>query len=480
MKVERDRNLSPGPGAPGATTDPNRAAQTAASYQRRYERGRAARRAAPRGSHAEWTPASDRPDPVDLLEAQAKDRLPDLLPIRYGRMTASPFAFMRGAAILMAGDLALTPKSGIQVQLCGDAHLMNFGAYASPERALLFDVNDFDETLPGPWEWDVKRLAASLVVAGRDNGFDAADCREAAQASAASYRQRMAEFSEMGELEVWYSHVSEEEVRALLSDAKSRKKTRRKMSKAVRKARGHDNLQALPKLTRVVNGRRMINDDPPVLVRIPEGDVLRVQVNAILESYKRTLQDDRRHLLDRYRFVDVARKVVGLGSVGTRAYVVLLEGRDEVDPLFLQVKEAGDSVLESYVKTTTYEHHGHRVVAGQRLMQAASDIFLGWFRGREGRDFYWRQLRDMKGSAEVERMSPEELALYATLCGWALARAHARSGDRVQIAGYLGKSERFDGAIADFAQAYADQIERDHTALCAAVKSGRVPADAGT
>src|SRR5215217_4630290 len=352
MKVERDPNLSPGRGVPGVATDPNRVAQTAASHQQRHERGRATRRVVPRTSHAAWTPVQDRPDPVDLLEAQAKDRLPDLLPIRYARMMASPFAFMRGSAIVMANDLASTPHVGIQAQLCGDAHLLNFGSYASPERALLFDVNDFDETLPGPWEWDVKRLAASLVVAGRDNGFDAADCREAAQASAASYRQQMAEFSEMGELEVWYSHVSKEEVRALLSDAKSRKKTRRKMSKAVRKARGHDNLQALPKLTRVVDGRWMINDDPPVLVRIPEGDVLRVQVNAILESYKRTLQDDRRHLLDRYRFVDVARKVVGLGSVGTRAYVVLLEGRDEDDPLFLQVKEAGDSVLESYVKTT--------------------------------------------------------------------------------------------------------------------------------
>src|SRR5215212_6083710 len=475
MQVEQDPNLSPG--ASGATTDP---AAAASSHVQRRERGRAARQVSSRGSHAEWAPAPDRPDPVDLLEAQSKNRLPDLLPIRYTRMIASPFAFIRGSAIVMAHDLVSTPKTGIQAQLCGDAHLLNFPVYASPERALLFDLNDFDETLPGPWEWDVKRLAASIVVAGRDNGFDAAACREAAQASAASYRQRMAEFSQMGELEVWYSRVSEEEVRGLISNAKTKKKTTKKIDKNVRKARGRDSLQALSKLTRVVDGRRMIIDDPPLLVRVPDGDELRVQVNTILESYKRTLQDDRRHLLDRYRFVDVARKVVGVGSVGTRAYVVLLEGRDENDPLFLQVKEAGPSVLENYVKSNTYEHHGQRVVAGQRLMQAASDIFLGWFRGREGRDFYWRQLRDMKGSAEVERMSPEELALYATLCGWALARAHARSSDRVQIAGYLGKSERFDGAIADFAQAYADQIERDHTALCAAVKSGRVPADAGT
>jgi uncharacterized protein (DUF2252 family) len=476
MKVEQDPNLSPG--ASGATTDPGRAAHAAESYQQRQERGRAARRVAPRGSHAVWAPAPDRPDPVDLLEAQASDRLRDLLPIRYARMMASPFAFMRGAAIVMAQDLASTPKTGIQVQLCGDAHLLNFGAYASPERALLFDVNDFDETLPGPWEWDVKRLAVSLVVAGRDNGFDAADCRDAARASAASYRQRMAEFSEMGELEVWYSHVGEEDIRGLLSDAKKRKTTAKKLSKTVRKARGRDSLQALSKLTRVVDGRRMIDDDPPLLVRVADGDEIRVQVNAILESYKRTLQEDRRYLLDRYRFVDTARKVVGVGSVGTQAYVMLLEGRDENDPLFLQVKEAGASVLENYVKSNTYEHHGHRVVAGQRLMQAASDIFLGWFRGTEGRDFYWRQLRDMKGSAQVERMSPDELVLYARLCGWALARAHARSGDRMSIATYLGKSERFDVAIADFAKEYADQTGRDHAALCAAVKSGRVATDA--
>jgi uncharacterized protein (DUF2252 family) len=464
VKVEQDPNLS------------LVAAQVVASYQQRRERGRAARRVAPRGSHAEWAPAPDRPDPVDLLETQARDRIQELMPLRYSRMMASPFAFMRGSAIIMANDLASTPTSGIHAQLCGDAHLLNFGAYASPERALLFDVNDFDETLPGPWEWDIKRLAASFVVAGRDNGFDAADCREAAQASVASYRQRMAQFSEMGELEVWYSRVGAEEVSGLLSDAK--KKTTKKLNKALRKARGHDSLQALSKLTRVVDGRRMINDDPPLLVRLPEGDDIRAQVYAILESYKRTLQDDRRHLLDRYRFVDTARKVVGVGSVGTRAYVVLLEGRAEDDPLFLQIKEAGASVLENYVKSNTYEHHGHRVVAGQRLMQAASDIFLGWFRGTGGRDFYWRQLKDMKGSANVESMSPDELVLYGGLCGWTLARAHARSGDRAQIAGYLGKGERFDRAIAEFAQAYADQTERDHAALCAAVKSGRLPAAA--
>jgi uncharacterized protein (DUF2252 family) len=475
--LERDPNLRSE--ATGATAEPSMAAPEASSHRERHERGRAARRAVPRGTQAGWAPAPDRPDPVDLLEAQARDRIEDLMPIRYSRMMASPFAFMRGSAIVMANDLASTPRTGIQTQLCGDAHLLNYGAYASPERALLFDLNDFDETLPGPWEWDVKRLAVSFVVAGRDNGFDAADCRGAAQASVSSYRRRMAEFSEMGELEVWYSRVSEEEVRGLLSDAKARKKTARKLSKSVRKERDRDSLQALSKLTRVVDGRRQIDNDPPLLVRVPEDDELRGLIYAILESYKRTLQDDRRHLLDRYRFVDAARKVVGVGSVGTRAYIVLLEGRDENDPLFLQVKEAGTSVLEGHVSSSAYEHHGHRVVAGQRLMQAASDIFLGWFRGTGGRDFYWRQLRDMKGSANVEGMSPDELVIYADLCGWALARAHARSGDRVQIAGYLGKSERFDVAIADFAQAYADQTERDHAALCAAVKSGRIAADAG-
>jgi uncharacterized protein (DUF2252 family) len=463
MKIEQDPKLSPG---------------VSLDYQQRHERGRTARRTVPRGSHAQWAPMSDRPDPVELLEAQARNRIQELLPIRYGRMMASPFAFLRGSAIVMAQDLAGTPKSSIQAQLCGDTHLLNFGAYASPERSLLFDLNDFDETLPGPWEWDVKRLAASFVVAGRDNGFDAADCRNAARAVTASYRQRMTEFSEMGELEVWYTRIGEEEVKGLLTEARAGKKATKKLSKNLQKARGRDSLQALSKLTTVVDGRRRIIDDPPLLVRIPEGDELRTQINAILESYKRTLQEDRRHLLERYRFVDAARKVVGVGSVGTRAYVVLLEGDGEDDPLFLQVKEAGASVLESYVESNTYEHHGHRVVAGQRLMQAASDIFLGWFRGTEGRDFYWRQLKDMKGSAKVESMSADELVLYGGLCGWTLARAHARSGDRVQIAAYLGKSERFDVAVADFAVAYADQNERDHAALCAAVESGRVAADA--
>jgi uncharacterized protein (DUF2252 family) len=468
-ETNRDPYVRADPRAPVVTSGLRHKGRRALTYQQRREHGRAARQKIPRSSHATWAPAPDRPDPVDLLEAQAKNREPDLVHIRYARMTPSPFTFMRGAAITMAHDLAGTPRTGIQAQLCGDCHLLNFGLYASPERALLFDVNDFDETLPGPWEWDVKRLATSLVVAGRDNGFVSADCRRAACEAVRSYRQRMSEYSEMGELEVWYSRVGEEEIFDLISDSKTMKRAKKAMSKA----RGRDSLQALSRLTRVVDGRRIIVDDPPLLVRVAD-EGLREQIDDILQTYRSTLQDDRRYLLDRYRFVDVARKIVGVGSVGTRAYIVLLEGRDEDDPLFLQVKEAQASVLESFLPKSNYRNHGHRVVAGQRLMQAASDIFLGWLRGPAGRDFYWRQLRDMKGSAKVERMSPGELAAYADLCGWALARAHARSGDRVQIAAYLGKSERFDRAIAAFADAYADQIERDHVALCNAVKLGKV------
>ena len=443
--------------------------KTKLTLQQRREYGRAARQRTPRSSHAAWAPALDRPDPVDLPEAQPKNRDPDLLSIRYARMIPSPF--LRGAAIVMAHDLAGTADSGIRVQLCGDCHLSNFGLYASPERTLLFDVNDFDETLPGPWEWDLKRLGTSLVVAGRENGFGADDCRRAARRAVASYRTKMAEFSERGELEVWYSRVSAEAGFDLITDSTTAKKAK----KTFRKARGRDHLQAHSKLTSVVDGRRMINDDPPLLVR-DVGEEIRKQVYEILRLYRRSLLDDRRHLLDQYRFVDVARKVVGVGSVGTRDYVVLLEGRDENDPLFLQVKEAEVSVLEPYLPRSVYRNQGHRIVAGQQLMQAASDIFLGWLRGEAGRDYYWRQLRDMKGSAKVETMSPDELGLYARICGWALARAHARSGDRVQIAAYLGKSERFDKAIADFGEAYADQTERDYADLRTAVKSGRVTA----
>jgi uncharacterized protein (DUF2252 family) len=473
-ETNRDPYVGADPKAPAVTSGPHHKVRRALTYQQRRERGRAARQKIPRSSHAAWAPAPDRPDPVDLLEAQANNREPDLVHIRYARMTPSPFTFMRGAAITMAHDLAGTPNTGIQAQLCGDCHLLNFGLYASPERTLLFDVNDFDETLPGPWEWDVKRLATSLVVAGRDHGFDNADCRRAAREAVRSYQQRMAEYSEMGDLEVWYSRVKAEQIFDLTRESKTMKRAK----KTMRKARGRDSLQARSKLTTVVDGQRIIVDDPPLLVRVVD-EGLREQIDDILQIYRSTLQDDRRHLLNQYRFVDLAIKVVGIGSVGTRDYIVLLEGRDEDDPLFLQVKEAEASVLESYLPKSIYKNHGHRVVAGQRLMQAASDIFLGWLQAPTGRNFYWRQLRDMKGSARVETMSPDELAVYAGFCGWALARAHARSGDRVQIAAYLGKSKRFDKAIADFAKAYADQIERDHAALRAAVKSGRVAGEAG-
>jgi uncharacterized protein (DUF2252 family) len=474
MEAHRDSNGAAAASAPAVAPDPRERVNTASSYLERRERGRAARQSTPRSSPAVWKPAHDRPDLSVLLQEQAKTREPDLAPIRYARMMPSPFTFMRGSAIIMANDLGGTPNTGIQAQLCGDCHLSNFGLYASPERTLLFDLNDFDETLPGPWEWDLKRLATSMVVAGRDNGFGDSGCRRAAREAATSYRQRMAEYSEMGELETWYSRVSGDDVFGLISDSRTRKKAK----KGLTKARGRDSLQALSKLTRVVDGRRIFEDDPPLLVRVMENEI-REQIDEILEMYRSTLQDDRLRLLDRYRFVDVARKVVGVGSVGTRDYVVLLEGRDEDDPLILQVKEAEPSVLEVHLPQSAYKHQGQRVVEGQRLMQAASDIFLGWLRGPAGRDFYWRQLRDMKGSVKVERTSPDELAIYASICGWALARAHARSGDRVQISAYLGKSERFDGAMVDFAVSYADQIERDHAALCAAVKSGKIAADAG-
>jgi uncharacterized protein (DUF2252 family) len=353
VNANQDPNVASEAKAPIVAADLRETVKTTSGYQQRREYGRAARQRTPRSSHAAWTPTPDRPDPVDLLEAQGKNRDPDLLPIRYARMIPSPFTFLRGAAVVMAHDLAGTPRTGIRVQLCSDCHLSNFGGYASPERTLLFDVNDFDETLPGPWEWDVKRLATSLVVAGRENGFDGSDCRRAARGAVAAYRNRMAEFSEMGELEVWYSRVSAEDFLGLITDSK----TMGKAKKAMKKARCRDSLQALSKLTRVVDGRRMIDEDPPLLVRVLD-DEIREQIYEILQMYKRTLQEDRCHLLDQYRFVDVARKVVGVGSVGTRDFVVLLEGRDENDPLFLQVKEAEVSVLETHLTKSVYRNQG--------------------------------------------------------------------------------------------------------------------------
>jgi uncharacterized protein (DUF2252 family) len=412
---------------------------------------------------------------VALLESQAPARLPDLVPLRYGRMLASPFAFLRGAAIVMAHDLARTPSSGIIVQLCGDCHLSNFGVYASPERALLFDLNDFDETLPGPFEWDLKRLATSFVVAARSNGFSGRQARRSAQVAALSYRETMLRFAGMRELELWYHRIEAEQLLQMLGQIASRRAA--KAAKAdMAKARRKDSLQALDKLTVEVDGHRRFISQPPLLVPVASA-AHEERIRAEFRGYRESLQDDRRHILKRYRVADIARKVVGVGSVGTRAYVILLLGRDDEDPLFLQVKQANRSVLEPHLPRSRYTNQGHRVVVGQRLLQAASDIFLGWNTGADGNDYYWRQLRDMKGSAEVGLLGPDGLALYAAICGGALARAHARSGDRIAIAAYLGKGERFDEAITAFAEQYADQTERDHEALATAVKEGRIVAE---
>ncbi|MHB1594309.1 MAG: DUF2252 domain-containing protein [Streptosporangiaceae bacterium] len=472
--------------------------------------GKRARSVTPLSGHSGWIAAAGRPDPVAVLRAQDRSRAPDLVPIRHGRMMASPFTFYRGAAAVMAADIKDTPVAGLDVQLCGDAHLLNFGVFASPERLLLFDVNDFDETLPGPFEYDLKRLAASLTIAGRTNGFAEQDARASAAAAVTAYREAMAEFAGMRTMEIWYSRLSEQDLIAAghgivaREDAKARAakgakaKKARKKAKTARKAEnlvgrteakayGHNNLQALARLSEVVNGRHQIVSQPPVLV--PERDLatafsLSAQdvgraVRDQLRAYRATLPDDRRHLLDRFEIVDMARKVVGVGSVGTRDYVVLLQGRDTSDPLFLQIKEATASVYESYLGKSRYRQHGERVVQGQRMMQAASDIFLGWTRGPDRRHFYWRQLRDMKGTPQVESMRPVALAFYARICGWTLARAHARSGDPVAIAAYLGGSDAFDTSIADFAVRYADQNEQDYAEFVRAIRSGKLQATEG-
>ena len=456
----------------------------------RAERGKAARSAVSRESHAVYDPPADRPDPVGLLERQAAMRLPDLIPVRYGRMLASPFSYFRGAALSMAADLAATPASGLAVQACGDAHLSNFGVYASPERALVFDLNDFDETLPGPWEWDVKRLAASLEVAGRGNGYQSGVRRTMVTAAVGRYREAMRVFAGQGNLAVWYARA---ETGALREQFRSQLAAReqRQADRDVAKARTQDSLQALSKLTRLVDGRPRIMADPPLVVPLSnlvagsaDQAKLETDLRRLVDGYRRTLGTDRRYLLEQFEFADMARKVVGVGSVGTRCWIVLMLGRDTSDPLFLQVKEAERSVLKDFAGTSQYANHGQRVVAGQRLMQAASDIFLGWQRTQvdpDGRphDFYVRQLRDGKFSADIETMTAAGMRAYGELCGWTLARAHARSGDRIAIAAYLGQSAVFDRAIAGFAAAYADQNERDHQALTAAVASGRVTASTG-
>lgn len=432
----------------------------------RARQGKAARKRASRSSHGAWVPSADRADPLAVLERQGADRVQELLPIRYARMAASPFSFLRGAAAVMAGDLAAQWNTGLTVQLCGDAHLLNFGLFASPERALLFDLNDFDETCPGPFEWDVKRLAASIAVASRDNGHQEGGSREACLAAVAAYRASMRRLADLGELAVWYERTDAHALLSLIRSTRHRKRAATTLDRARRRT----SLQALGKLTEEVEGVRRIIHDPPLIE--PAGAADLAAVRKIFGDYRSTLSEERRLLLDRYHFVDAARKVVGVGSVGTRCYIVLLAGRDADDPLFLQIKEAVRSVLEEHLPPGPYVHPGHRVVAGQRLLQAASDIFLGWMTGPQGRAFYWRQLRDMKGSADVESMSATELASYARLCGTALARAHARSGDRIAIAAYLGGSDTFDRAITDFALRYAAQNAQDHAALTEAIASG--------
>jgi len=459
----------------------------------------------PVDSHTGWKAASDRPDPVDLLQEQDLTREPDLVPVRHGRMMFSPFTFYRGAAKIMAVDLKDTPTAGLNVQLCGDAHLSNFGLFASPERHLVFDLNDFDETLPGPFEYDVKRMAASFTVAARNNGFAKSDALDVTLASVAAYREAMAEFAQMRTLDVHYAHLAEDELKQSIASAvtkaagsakdakakKAGKEAKRAAQTALKnaeKAHTRDSMQALSKLVETVDGRYRIRSQPPLVIPLrdlattygsaPEDvdDAIRAQFRA----YRKTLQDDRRALLERFEIVDVARKVVGVGSVGTRAFIALLLGRDEKDPLFLQVKEAQSSVLEAHLPKSRYRQHGERVVQGQRQMQATSDIFLGWTRGVDAtRHFYWRQLRDMKGSAIVDAMQPFALTFYARTCGWTLARAHARSGDPVAISAYLGASDTFDVSIADFARRYADRNEQDFGRFIEAIRSGRVPAVEG-
>ena len=454
----------------------------------RAARGKAARGAVPRASHADWSPAADRRDPIEILQEQAATRLPELVPIRYGRMLVSPFTFYRGAAAIMAADLASTPRSGLTTQICGDAHLSNFGMFGTPERELVFDINDFDETLPGPWEWDVKRLVASLAIAGRNNDFKHKERTDIELQSVGEYRNAMREFAGMGNLDVWYSKLEMQEILPAVRAAGGRKSWKTAVQ-AAEKAHTRDNIQAFSKLTHEIDGERRIISDLPLVVPVEEllspADAQRFTeaMHELMRSYPRTLLGDRRHLLEDFRFTHVARKVVGVGSVGTRAWIILYTGRDGTDPLFLQAKEAQASVLEPYVGKSKYTHSGQRVVEGQRLMQASSDILLGWDRstGLDGieRDYYIRQLHDWKGGLNVDRMRVGGAAHYARICGATLGRAHARWGDRIAIASYLGQSNRFDQAVADFAVAYADQNEQDFRALVSAVQSGRVTARTG-
>ena len=451
-------------------------------------RGKAARKAVPRSAHAEWAPAPDRPDPVALLEQQAAARVPELVPIRYGRMLVSPFTFYRGAAAIMAADLARTPDSGITTQLCGDAHLSNFGVYASPERRLVFDLNDFDETLAGPWEWDVKRLVVSFEIAARNNGFRDRARRNVVLAASRGYREAMRDLAARGNLAVWYAQL---DIEGALAELRNQAKAidQRRIDKGLAKARAKTSERALLKLTERVDGRLRFRSDPPLLVRAEDlmdagaAHDLEARMVGLIDGYAATLAPELAALIRRYRYVDLARKVVGVGSVGTRAFVILMQGNDEGDPLVLQAKEAQASVLEAHLPAAPHGNHGERVVQGQRYLQASSDILLGWDHatGFDGhpRDFYVRQLWDGKASADIDVMVPEGMTIYARLCGWTLARAHARSGDRVAIASYLGSSDAFDRALLEFAAAYAEQNDLDFRALEAAVDDGRVPAQGG-
>jgi uncharacterized protein (DUF2252 family) len=466
--------------------------------EKRAAAGKAARSVAPRAAHEAWEPSSSRPDPVALLEGQAESRVQELVPVRYGRMLVSPFTFFRGAALIMASDLSTLPRSGFDVQACGDAHLSNFGVFASAERSLVFDLNDFDETLPGPWEWDVKRLAASLAIAGRDRGFSDKERADIVLDAVAGYRTEMVKLAGMSDLDVWYARM---DMKNLLDDAgeelgltgqkrsdKTMSKVMARADKELARARTRDSMQALEKLTEFIDGEHRFVSDPPLIVPIeelvPERDsaLLVEEMENLLRNYGRTLQSNRRHLLSQFQFVSVARKVVGVGSVGTRAWVLLMVGSDG-SPLLLQAKEAQESVLAEFVGKSAHTHQGERVVAGQLLMQASSDIFLGWERlkGIDGiqRDFYVRQLRDWKGSADTDVMIPRGMGIYGRLCGWTLARAHARSGDRVAIAAYLGSGKSFDNAIRSFAESYADQNERDYLALRKAAADGRIAVKTG-
>ena len=452
--------------------------------------GKEARQRISRSAQAAWAPGADRTSPLAILAEQDESRVPELVPVRYGRMLASAFTFYRGAAGIMAADLAAGPDSGLRVQLCGDAHLSNFGVFQAPDRRLVFDINDFDETLPGPFEWDVKRLAASVAIGARDRGFKKAERRAAVLGSVASYRKAMAQFDAMSEIDVWYSRLDVAEIAARWGD-KVTKTDRRRLQKNVAKARNKGSLRALEKLTEKSDGELRIADRPPLLVPIgklaeregADAEAITGLMKHLLSEYRGTLDHQARVLAERYHYVDAAHKVVGVGSVGTRAWIVLLLGRDAGDPLFLQVKEAGPSVLEPFAGASRFRHHGHRVVAGQRLTQAAGDILLGWLtvEGLDGkkRDFYVRQLWDGKGSAEIEAMGPETMVGYAELCGWGLARAHARTGDRAAISAYLGKGDAFDRAIAEFSEAYADQNESDYQALLEAERAGDLSVERG-